>query len=166
MPSPEFIILSRTANIIKSMAAAGDFVASANEKVRRVTPVAVKLWQTVEGTADTRSPSGFVNIVLPAICVVPVPMEISPNNGLNCADDEVLQIAVQVLDSSPHGSSTLLSTYLDWLMKIRYKLLAVPNPFHQDASPEVYDPYVVHILRRAPVEAQSLLKHKDRKSVV
>jgi hypothetical protein len=45
---------------------------------------------------------------------------------------------------------------------IRSELLQVPNPFLQDADVAVYDPYVVHMVKRLPAEAQSLIRHEQQ----
>jgi hypothetical protein len=51
---------------------------------------------------------------------------------------------------------------MDWMLLIRSALLQIPNPFLQDADVEVYDPYVVHIVKRLSAEAQSLIRHEQQ----
>ena len=63
---------------------------------------------------------------------------------------------------SNYDSSGPLQTYMDWMDLIRTEVLAIPNPFLQDADVEVYDPYVVHIVKRLSAEAQSLIRHEQQ----
>lgn len=162
MANPEFKIVERTTKLIQSLAAAGRFTASGGERVRRVLPIAVKTWRVTDGSQDNQSPSaGVVNTILPAIFITSVPVETRIGSGVNCADDEVVQVAVQILDSAPHSNTGASRTYTDWMSLIRAQLLTVPNPFLQDATPTEYDPYVVHVVRRVSAEAQSLVRNRQ-----
>jgi hypothetical protein len=137
--SPEYNIANRTLTILRTMAAENIFVSSEGERVRPVKPEAIRLWRVVEG-----------------------PVESTIGAGLNCADDEVHRVAIQFLDSTPYHTDSPLRTYTDWMIAARLKFTAVPNPFLQDADPDVYDPYVVHPLKRVPAEAQSLIRHEQQ----
>jgi hypothetical protein len=159
MSAPEWNILNRTLTIVRDMAAAKKFVASQGEVVRSVAPNAVRVWKAVE---QGRGESGLTNLALPAIRVTVLPVDSTIGAGLNCADDEVVRVAVQILDSSNYSSSGPLRTYMDWMLLIRSALLQIPNPFLQDADVEVYDPYVVHIVKRLSAEAQSLIRHEQQ----
>lgn len=159
MAAPEWNILNRTKLILKDMAATKQFVASQGEVVRSVSPDAIRIWKAVE---QGRGLNGFENIGLPAIRVTSLPVESTIGAGLNCADDEVVRIAIQILDMSNYDQSNPIRTYMDWMDLIRTELLAIPNPFLQDADVEVYDPYVVHIVKRLSAEAQSLVRHEQQ----
>jgi|694.fasta_scaffold00458_58 hypothetical protein len=159
MAAPEWNILNRTRLILESMAATRQFTASQGEVVRPVPPNAIRVWKAVE---QGRGENGIQNIALPAIRITSLPVESTIGAGLNCADDEVVRIAIQILDVSNYDSSGPLRTYMDWMDLIRTELLAVPNPFLQDADVEVYDPFVVHIIKRLSAEAQSLVRHEQQ----
>lgn len=159
MAAPEWNILNRTRLILESMAATRQFTASQGEVVRPVPPNAIRVWKAVE---QGRGENGIQNIALPAIRITSLPVESTIGAGLNCADDEVVRIAIQILDVSNYDSSGPLRTYMDWMDRIRTELLAVPNPFLQDADVEVYDPFVVHIIKRLSAEAQSLVRHEQQ----
>ena len=159
MAAPEWNILNRTKLILKDMAATKQFVASQGEVVRSVPPEAVRVWKAVE---QGRGANGIEHIALPAIRVTSLPVESTIGAGLNCADDEVVRIAIQILDMSNYDSSGPLQTYMDWMALIRTEVLAIPNPYLQDADVEVYDPYVVHIVKRLSAEAQSLIRHEQQ----
>jgi hypothetical protein len=141
------------------MAATKVFVASQGEVVRTIAPNAVKVWKAVE---QGRGETGLVNLALPAIRISVLPVDSTIGAGLNCADDEVVRVAIQILDSSNFDQSGPLRTYMDWMDSIRSELLQVPNPFLQDADVAVYDPYVVHMVKRLPAEAQSLIRHEQQ----
>jgi hypothetical protein len=159
MSAPEWNILNRTLTICRDMAAAKVFVASQGEVVRAVAPNAIKVWKAVE---QGRGETGLVNLALPAIRISVLPVDSTIGAGLNCADDEVVRLAIQILDSSNFDQSGPLKTYMDWMNSIRSILLQVPNPFLQDADVEEYDPYVVHIVKRLSAEAQSLIRHEQQ----
>lgn len=159
MSAPEWNILNRTLTIVRDMAATKVFVASQGEVVRAVAPNAIKVWKAVE---QGRGETGLVNLALPAIRISVLPVDSTIGAGLNCADDEVVRVAIQILDSSNFDRSGPLRTYMDWMDSIRSELLQIPNPFLQDADVEVYDPYVVHIVKRLPAEAQSLIRHEQQ----
>lgn len=162
--SPEWIIFDRTMNLVKSLAAARRFVAAQGELVRSVPPEAVQEWSAVEGTRLGRGGTGISNIRMPAILITALGASTQMGAGLNCADDEAHRIAIQVVDSarSPARSSKPVRSYTDWMNVIRGELLTVPNPFLQDADVSVYDPFVVHILRRLPAEAEHMVRHEQR----
>lgn len=164
MSAPEWNILDRTVTIVKTLAAERSFTASQGERVRSVTPAAVKFVKVVEGGNQIRSSTGVSNIILPGILICSLPVESLLNAGLNCADDEAHRISIQIIDSSggPQGNQRPLRTYMDWMDLIRTELLTIPNPFLQDADVEVYDPFVVHIIKRLPAEAQSLVRHDQQ----
>ena len=157
--NPEWNILTRTQNILKDMAAGRIFVASQGEAVRTVLPEAVRVWKVPE---QGRGGNGLQNMALPGIRVTILPVDSTIGAGLNCADDEVVRVAIQILDTAPYNKSTPIRTYTDWMNLIRLKFTAVPNPFIQDADPEVYDPFVVHPLKRLPAESQSLIRHDQQ----
>jgi hypothetical protein len=164
MASPEWAILNRLFLLVSEMAAGNQFVPSAGEAVRPVLPHAVRVWKANEGGATTRTASGFTNILLPGILLSPVGVQAVPQSGVNCADDESHLFLVQVVDTAPDpaGHSTPIRTYLDWIELIRGQLLAHPNPFLQDATPSEYDPFIVHVRRRTPVDPTFLLRHRQQ----
>lgn len=161
MANPEWLILDRTYRIIRDMAAERLFCASQGERVRTVLPNAVSIWSIVEGG---RTPEqGLTNIIMPGILITALPVESTIGAGLNCADDEVHRIAIQIVDTVPHrGHEGPIRTYGDWMNLIRLEMTAVPNPFLQDATATEYDPFVVHPLKRLPAEAQSLVRHEQQ----
>lgn len=165
MSAPEWNILDRTYRVIREMAGNGLFVASNGELVRPVTPAGVLKWRVVEGETDKRGPTGTQNMNLPAILVTSLGAKGTVGAGLNCADDEVVRMAVQILDHTAHNVGGPLRTYMDWMAAIRLKFTAVPNPFKQDADVNVYDPYVVHPQDRVPAEARSLLQNQDQVAI-
>lgn len=158
--SPEWIIFDRTVKIVKSLAASRRFVAAQGELVRSVPPEAVQALSAVE----TGDGNGISNTRLPAILITSLGATTQMGAGLNCADDEAHRIVIQAVDSArtPSGNSKPLRSYSDWMHAIRQELTAVPNPFLQDADVSVYDPFVVHILRRIPAEAEHLVRHEQR----
>jgi len=160
LDNPEFNILSRTHAILLNLAAANNFVASEGEAVRRIDTAAVRVWKVPSQQGPPQS--GLHNMSLPAIRVISLPVDSTIGGGLNCADDEVVRIAVQILDSAVYHSATPVRTYTDWMNLIRREMTTVPNPFQQDADPEYYDPYVVHPLKRVPAESQSLIRHEHQ----
>ena len=162
MASPEFNIANRTLTILKTMAANNTFVASEGERVRPVKPEAIRIWKVVDGGNQLRASNGLQNLILPGIRISILPVESTIGAGLNCADDEVHRIAIQFLDSSPYQTDGPIRTYTDWMVATRLAFTTVPNPFLQDADPAVYDPYVVHPLKRVPAEAQSLIRHEQQ----
>lgn len=159
MAAPEWNILNRTKLILKDMAANRQFVASQGEVVRSINPGTIQVWKAVE---QGRGETGLQNIALPAIRITTLPVETTIGAGLNCADDEVVRVAIQILDMSNYDTAGPLRTYMDWMVLIRTQLLAVPNPFLQDADVNVYDPYVVHVIKRLSAEAQSLIRHDQQ----
>lgn len=160
--SPEWNILNRAHLVVREMAADKVFTAKSGELVRSVPPSAVHVWKVVEGTDSKRTSTGLANISLPCICVTHLAVDSTIGGGLNCADDEVIRIVIQILDHNPRQSDRPLRTYDEWMAAIRLKFTAVPNPFKQDADVTVYDPWVVHPLKRLPAEAQSLVRHQDQ----
>lgn len=158
--SPEWNIFDRTVKIVKSLAAARRFVAAQGELVRSVPPEAVQELTVVESGGAT----GISNTRLPAILITSLGATTQMGAGLNCADDEAHRVVIQVVDSAkvPSGNSRPIRSYLDWMNVIRLELTAVPNPFLQDADISVYDPFVVHVLRRVPAEAAHLVRHEQR----
>jgi hypothetical protein len=146
------------------MAATRQFTASEGEMVREVLPGAVRIWKVVEGGRTVQSEVGKINILTPGILISPLDIESTIGRGLNCADDEVHPFVIQIVDSAPGpaGHSTPIRTYLEWISLIRAQLLTVPNPFLQDADPEVYDPFVVHIRRKIPASPPSLVRHEQQ----
>lgn len=162
MASPEWNIYTRTLQVLRDLAVGGTFVASEGEVVRPVDPVAISGWQVVEGTQLNRNQNGLQHIILPGIRVTALPVDSTIGGGLNCADDEVHRIVIQILDSTPYAPDGPVRTYTDWMCAIRTEFTAVPNPFLQDADPAVYDPYVVHPLKRLPAESQSLIRHEQQ----
>lgn len=165
MSAPEWNILDRTVRVIKEMAGKGVFTASGGELVRSVPPQAVLVWKVVEGAGDKRDETGLRNISLPAIAVTALGAKSTVGAGLNCADDEAVRVAIQILDHNPFNHDKPIRTYMDWMAAIRLKFTAVPNPFQQDADVEVYDPYVVHPLDRLPAEAQSLVRQQNQVAI-
>jgi len=165
MANPEWNILNRTYTIVRDMAANQELVASAGERVRSVLPSAVRVWRAVEGGELKRSADGLQNMIMPGIAITLLPVSSTLGAGLNCADDEVQQIAIQIMDSTPHQHEGPIRTYTNWMNLIRLKFTTVPNPFLQDADPATYDPYVVHPLKRLPAEAQSLVRHEQQVSM-
>jgi hypothetical protein len=159
MSNPEYNILDRTVRVLRDMAANRDFVASQGEVVRSVTADSVRVWKVVE---QGRGETGLTNLGLPCIRVTALPVDSTIGAGLNCADDEVVRIAIQILDSAPYHQSKPIRTYTDWMNAIRLKFTAVPNPFIQDADVTVYDPFVVHPLKRLSTESQSLIRHEQQ----
>lgn len=157
--SPEVAIWTRTETVIKNLAAAGTFVASRGELIRRVDPIAVGTWRT---SSEKRGTHGVFGIALPSIRITLLGTDSQMGAGLNCADDEAVRIVVQVLDDAPYSEPAPIVTYSDWMKAIRSAILTVPNPFQQDADVSVYDPYVVHVIRRLPAEEQSLVKHDQQ----
>jgi len=166
MAAPEFNILDRTKTIIQTLAAERRFVASEKESVRSVAPVAVQIWKVPEGGRLVTTPNGFANMILPGILISPISATMQMGAGLNCADDEAVRIAVQIIDSTPHQYRGPIQTYLDWMDLIRTELLAIPNPFLQDADVNVYDPFVVHIISRLPADAKRLISHEQQVSLM
>lgn len=147
------------------MAEENAFVACQDEQVRSVVPLAVRIWKVVEGGERVRTSDGMQNLILPGILITALPVESTLGAGLNCADDEVHRIAIQIVDSIPHQHEGPTRTYTNWMNLIRLQFTAVPNPFLQDADPEEYDPFVVHPLKRLPAEAQSLVRHEQQVSM-
>lgn len=165
MASPEWNILNRTHTIIRDMAAARLFTASSGDRVRMVVPQAVRIWKVIEGSQRNRTADGMQNLILPGILVTKLAVDTTIGAGLNCAEDEVVRIVIQIVDSSPHQHEGPIQTYDDWMNAIRRRFTTTPNPFLQDASPEDYDPFVVHPLKRLPSEAQSLVRHEQHVSM-
>lgn len=162
MANPDWAILDRSYRILQTAAANGEFVAAQGERVRSVIPQAVRIWKVVEGSERNRTPDGMQNMILPGILVTALPVESTLGAGLNCADDEVHRIAIQIVDSIPHQHEGPSRTYTNWMNAIRLKFTTVPNPFLQDADVNEYDPFVVHPLKRLPAEAQSLVRHEQQ----
>jgi hypothetical protein len=161
--SPEWAIVDRTHKIVSDLAAARQFVSAPGENIRSVVPAAVRKMRIPEGGPGIRSSSGMVNTPMPGIFVVGLPVETFLGLGVNCADDEAHRVSVIIVDSvGRHASPGAIRTYLDWMDKIREELLAIPNPFLQDAEPDDYDPFVVHVIRRLPAESQSLLQFEQQ----
>ena len=102
---------------------------------------------------------------MPGIVVTLLGTKSTLGAGLNCADDEVVRMAIQILDHNPFNHDGPLRTYLDWMAAIRKKFTTVPNPFIQDRDITVYDPYVVHPIDRLPAESQSLIRHQDQVAI-
>lgn len=164
MASPEWNILNRFVSMVRQMAANDAFVPYYEERVRTVIPAAIDIRKAVG--AGLSPSSGHTGMILPAILITPLPVDTTIDGGLNCADDEVVRIAVQIVDSSINSVTLPLRSYSEWMGLIRAAILANPNPFLQDADPAVYDPYVVHILKRVPAEAQSLIRHEQQVAVL
>lgn len=164
--NPEGKILWRTHKLIQEMAEQGVFVAQEGEPVRTVSAEAVLIWRVIDGGSQRRSPEGVRNIVLPGILVTPVSVEGNPGSGLNCADDETVRIVIQIVDTTGPGHREDLQTYGIWKNAIRAALTPVPNPFLQDSTVAVYDPFVVHILRRVPADAQSLVRNEQQVEIM
>ena len=158
MINPEYNILNRTLLLVKDLAAVNTFVASENEAVQPVSPTAVQLWKVVEGTQLTQGSPGVTNLLMPGILVTPMVVETSSQGGLNCADDEKVRVAIQIVDNNPHTQNSVIRTYGDWLIAIRNRLTVLPTPFQQDADQTKYDPWLVNILRRVPADARRLLQ--------
>lgn len=162
MANPDWAILDRTYRIIQTAAANGEFVAAQGERVRSVIPQAVRVWKVLEGSERNNTADGLQNLIMPGILITPLPVDSTTGAGLNCADDEVHRIAIQIVDSTPHQHESPARTYTNWMNVIRLKFTTVPNPFLQDADPEEYDPFVVHPLKRLPADAQSLVRHEQQ----
>jgi len=161
--NPEWNILNRTHKILLDMAAMKQFTAAQGERVRTVIPQAINIWNVAEAG---RGEFGLQDIIFPGILVSMLPVESTIGAGLSCADDEAHRIAIQIVDAVPHlAQQGPIRTYGDWMNLIRMKFTAVPNPFLQDADPDVYDPFVVHPLKRLPAEAQSLIRHEHQVSM-
>lgn len=159
---PEGTILWRTHKIIQTMAEQQQFTAQFGEPVRSVSAEAVLIWRVVDGGSQRRSPDGVRNLVLPGILVIPTTVENQLGAGLNCADDEAVRIVIQIVDTSGPNHREDLRTYGVWKNRIRKALTVHPNPFLQDATVEDYDPFVVHMLRRVPADAQSLVRNEQQ----
>ena len=164
MASPEYNIANRTMTILKTMAANNVFVPSEGARVRPIQPQAIRL-RMVDGGTQLRPSNSSQDMILPGIRVSIFPVESTIGAGLNCADDEVHRIAIQFLDSTPYETEGPLRTYTDWMIATRLAFTTVPNPFLQDADPAVYDPYVVHPLKRVPAEVQSQLGHEKQVAI-
>lgn len=164
MANPEFNIITRTKQEIVSLAAEGAFIAAADESVRPVNPSSVVVWTVPEGDDMRRTNAGLQNFPFPAITISPVRITTQPGRGLNCAEDEAIRVAVQILDNQPVSRGRYFASYGNWISAIRSALLVTPNPFLQDANVNEYDPFVVHPIERIPAEARSLLNHNQRVS--
>lgn len=160
--NPEGNIVWRTHKLIQKKAEQGIFVAKFGEPVRSVSGEAVLIWRVVDGGSQRRSQDGIQNIVTPGILITLMGVEGRPEGGLNCADDEAVRVAIQIVDTSTPHHREDLRTYGVWKNAIRSALLTTPNPFLQDATVAAYDPFVVHILRRVPADAQSLVRHEQQ----
>jgi hypothetical protein len=163
MSNPEWNILNRTKTEILRLVSANTFVAAPGERVRSVIPMAVEIWSVPEAG---RTDGVLQDLIMPGILISALSVESTLGAGLNCADDEVHRIAIQIVDSQSYNSQRgPIQTYGNWMNRIRSVFTAVPNPFLQDADPNEYDPFVVHPLKRLPAEAQSLIRHDQQVSM-
>lgn len=164
--NPEGMILWRTHKLIQTLAEQQVFVAKHGEPIRPVSAEAVLIWRAIDGSSQRRNPDGIRNIVTPGILITLTAAETQMGAGLNCADDEAVRIVIQIVDSSGPYHREDLRTYGVWKNAIRAALTTTPNPFLQDAVVEDYDPFVVHILRRVPADAQSLVRNEQQVDVM
>lgn len=161
MSSPEANIVERTVTILKGLAAQGAFLPSAGERCRSVQPSAVRQIRVLEGSEQTRTSAGIGNIPLPAILVAAMPVDTVTPSGVSTADDEVVRIAILIVENCQQSGQTNFRTFGEWQGIIRKAILVTPNPFLQDAPPGDYDPYVVQVVRRASVDAATFLRHSQ-----
>lgn len=161
--SPEWLVFDRTMKTLKTMAAERQFVRSGNEAVRSVGPLQVRPWVTTQG-AKMNDNDGTVNIPLPAILVSPVPVKAASSSGTNCAEDEVIQIAIQICDSTvmPAASRGPFRTYMDWMNRMRSRLVDDLTLFRQDFDPALSDPFLVRSKDRVPADPDRLLIHDQK----
>jgi len=164
--SPEWLILSRTLATIKTMAAEREFVRSSGEAVRSIGPSQVRPWITPQG-ARYNSNDGTVNIPLPSILVSPYPVKGANSSGTNCADDEMVQMVIQICDTAimPAASRGPIRTYMDWMNRIRSRILNDLTLFRQDFDPAVADPFAVKAKDRVPADPDRLTIHDQKVAV-
>lgn len=160
--SPEWTILDRTIKELRKMAAEREFVRSGNEAVRSVVPSAVLRWITLEG-GDQNQNNGFVNIPRPGMLVTSLPVK-ETAAGVSCAHDIIVTIVIQIVDdsSSSRQSSGPVQTYMDWMNRVRHKILGSPMIFRQDFNPAIADPYGVWAKDRIPSDPQKLWRHSQQ----
>lgn len=163
--SPEANILNRTVTLIKALATAGQLAAVAGEPIRSVRSEAVQIWRVTEGSPSSRTAAGFANCIMPAIRVTLLPVS-DTGGGTNRQHDERVQVAVQIIDNTPHTPAAQFVTYQAWANEIRKAILVVPNPFLQDSDVTVYDPYYCGIMQKVPAEARSLLDNSQQVCVL
>ena len=162
--SPEYLITHRTLTTLKTMAADREFVRSADEAVRTVVPSAVLRWITIEGGSHNQQ-AGYVNIPKPCILVTPLPTK-EGTGGVNCAQDEVVTMVIQIVDDSASSrqSSGPYRTYVDWMNRIRHEILDSATLFRQDFNAAIADPYGVWPKDRVPSDPQRLWRHSQQVS--
>jgi len=161
MSAPEAKIAKRTVTLLQELAAQNVFTPQAGERCRRVLPSAIRQIRVLEGSENIRTAVGFANLPLPAMLVCAMPVETASPMGVSLADDEVVRIAIQVVENTPQDASTGIATYAYWMSEIRKRLLAVPNPFLQDTTASEYDPYVVYVVKRLSADAAAKLRHNQ-----
>lgn len=158
MSSPETRILSRTLTILQTLAAQNKFVPVEGERCRQVHPSAIRQVRALEGSEQTRTSGGVGNISLPAILVSALPVDTATPSGVSTADDEVVRVAILIIENCPQSNLTTFKSFSQWQSIIRQSLLVTPNPFLQDASPTEYDPYVVQTVRRTSVDPAAFVR--------
>jgi len=160
--NPEWLILNRCLTTLREMAADREFVRSASEMVASVKPAQIYQWRTLEG-GDHNQQSGFVNIPTPSILVTVMPVR-GGAGGVNCADDEVVTVVIQIIDAATGSqiSRGPIRTYGDWMNRIRHTFLDDLTIFRQDFDPAVADPYIVVPKDRVPADPQKLWYHEQQ----
>lgn len=162
--SPERLIWERTLTTLRTMAGEREFTRSAGEVVRSVSPKAILRWITTEG-AEHNQNVGFVNIPKPAILVTCLGIKEAAEGGVNCAQDIVVTIVIQIVDDSTGATQSQgpYATYMDWINRIRHRILGSQTIFRQDfADPGVADPYGHWAKNRVPTDPQRLWRHSQQ----
>lgn len=161
--SPEWLIMNRTLITIRTMAAEREFVRSNGEAVRSVGPNQVRPWITQQGAKQNNN-DGTVNIPLPAILVSPYPVKAAQSSGTNCAEDEMIQMVIQICDTAimPAASRGPIRTYMDWMNRIRARIVDDLTIFRQDFDPAIADPFNCKSKDRVPADPDRLIIHDQK----
>jgi hypothetical protein len=164
--SPEYVILERTLTTLRTMAMEREFVRSGNEAVRSITANTVLRWRTLEGARHNNN-DGVVNVPKPCLLVSMLPVRPVMEGGTNCAEDEVIIITIQIVDDTAGSrvSSGPYRTYIDWMNRIRHRIMETATLFRQDFDPAIADPYYVGAKDRVPSDPQKLWAHDQQVAV-